>query len=942
MSNNTSPPKENSFIGRWRLKDQTIANTTTASINFSESKINQSDRVRKIKTESRSKINGRNSNQGSAVSDLSRGLSKSMMVSRRKSAKSNALSLSSTSSLMSNRLRTGTSTSGPATAASSILGSYDDKILCSIYEIPNDLNGKIGISFFNLTNGEMIASEYTDSQLFVRTMHNINVYTPLEVYVPENFSKPIPVKLYQILKNNLSENIDIKSLPVKMFSVQAGITILEKHLITNNIDKLNQKANVLKEFENKPWALCSLAALYEYYLHSFDGNGDLKNKFTKIRIKYKQTEKTALIDSKTIKTLELIENTIEKNGMNLFKFLNHTVTKMGKRMMKNNLLQPLTDKKSIKLRLSCVQYLIDSIESEEYNMLSQIRKYLQQCCDLDFLFSKLLIGNNVDGNRVYLKPNEMINFVISLKTSLEYFLEISQVLQFVEKENSELLILTEIEKNLRNEDIHKILKVIKSCINEDAHWASSKIEFQNQRIYAIKSGCNGFLDVSRTLYQNLMDEIIQEVENLNENYNFTISYSFDDNKGFYLRILKKELKMYKNNDMMPSIFINRNNKNKNYFEFSTLKIMKLNTRLFEVMSEISIISEQMVVECINEISNYIASLFMFSESIAMLDFLCSLAFHAKKNKNYCMPSFINSDLIIKSGRHPILEKTIKNYIPNDTSLINGVSSFQILTGCNASGKSVYLKQTLILSIMAQIGSFVPCDSANFPIFQKFHGRLCSDTIEINSSTFEVELKEISSFLHDLKNKTELEEPPSTLLIIDEFGRGSSLGDGFAICLATIKYILKCKVYTILATHFNTIPDFLQATPTVKHISTSTFVNKANNDNKLHMTFRLNENPKENSIENYGLKLASSIFDKKIIKRSYEISKLIKNSSILFDKNKSIINNKELKKFKRIQLINETLGKIENYKKTCQSNNTDCDPEILKNFQTQFINCYSSI
>lgn len=836
-----------------------------------------------------------------------------------------------------------------------------DKVICSICHDPNDVECLVGISFLNLTTGEIISYEYTDSQLYVRTLYSLKIWEPLEIYIPDKGNSTDKSKFYSFLCSSLEEqNISgfatksVILISSKLYNLEASQFIIQNHLLTstNNRDALTDKTT--KDFENKYMALKSMAAVFLYYHESYKIAGP---RFNKVRIKLEATEKTALIDIKTIHKLELIENLVVKNDLSLFKFLDHTITRMGKRMLKNSILQPLTDVASIKMRLNCIAFLNDQtagIIDAELNIVNLIRKQLHNCKDLDYLFIKLLVGGTEfsenEPSVCNIKPGEVINFLIALKTSLESFKEIGELLMCVDNDNPETIILNEIRKTLNNSVIDEILEnIIKSCLNEDVYWATSNIELQNQRIYAVRSGSNGFLDVSRTLYQNIIDEVVKEIESLTLEYSLCIEQAFNDKRGFYLKLLKTDYKRYKlemETSALPQVFINVNVKSGKYVEFSTLKIMKLNSRFFEIISEISILSEQIGLECISKIKEYTVYLFMFSESLAMLDFICSLNQHVKIHKNYTVPEFesdVTNDpqLIIKSGRHPLLEKKLTiGYIANDTDIIKNVSNVQLLTGCNGSGKSIYLKQIMVLNIMAQIGSYVPCSYGKFPIFHRFYSRFCSDTIELNTSTFELELREINFFLQHLESESQL-----TMLAIDEFGRGSSIGDGFAICLATAKYLLNKNCFSVLATHFNTMPLFLQMARNVKHINMVSHINTNEGQelgsNAIKMSYKVMEEPKNFKMENYGLKVASGVFDKSIIAKGFEISKKMKEISI-FHEHSQNDEDKTLKKYLKLKILKVTYGKLQAYKQLCTENQIPQDKQYLKSLQNEFIESYSKI
>ena len=889
-----------SFIGKWRFNESdeqtnSVLGSVSTNKSFYKSKVVHSNR-------NPTGLYSRTDTNSSVTKKRNMGSKFTMLTKESLASTKGKRSATTTRSRKSNKSR-------GLTAQTSVLASGKDKVLCSIFESPKVVNPRIGISFFNLSTGEMSVSEYIDSQIFIRTLHNLQIYEPVEIILPSTSFSPTISKLCSVIKYHIQETVKVTETKLKFFDYKTALEIIAKHCVLN---KEKEQIKV-QEFYDKEYGLASMASCYDHYIKNNYANCQ---NFQQIRLKYKSTEKTALIDSSTINSLELVENSIDPNEMSFFKFLNHTVTKMGKRMLRNNILQPLTDLSSIEMRLLAVKQLLGG--TDEHDDLKNLRICLRECHDLDAMFIKLLSINNCA-----IKSTEKINFVIFLKTALEKAKEVFEILNSNDSTkpadlrfNNELLL--EIKNICGNPDLQKILDMISIYINDDCRWASTNLELQNQKTYAIKSGSNGLLDVSRNIYQSLIDEVMKEVEDLSTQHELNILHHFESSRGFYLRIKKQE---YGSNYKLPCGFVNVYRKNKTYIEFSSLKIIKLNARLFEVISEIALISESIVQDLLLDIVKHISSLFMLSEGFAMLDFLCCLAIHVTLYDNYCQPDFSKDKLFVKDGRHPVMDKIVKGFVANNVICNRSNSAMTIVTGCNTSGKSVYLKQIVLLNILAQIGSYVPASYGCFPIFDKFHCRLCTDSIEINSSSFAAEMKEMAYFLDDVNDKT--------LLIIDELGRGSSIGDGFSICLATAEYLIAKKCTAFLSTHFDMIPQVLKVQPLVQHLHMVVEIGEAKLG-EMKMTYKA-ENSKASGVANYGLKIVSKFFGQQTISESFRIADLFQAQS-LYKQMQTNSFAEHVKKAVQIKQINNLVSCLEEL----LHKNEQLDRETIEELQRQFI------
>lgn len=772
-----------------------------------------------------------------------------------------------------------------------------DTTICAIFENPNALSSEIGSCIVNFNTGELIFSEMIDTPIFIRILHKIQIYEPTFIVTPSSSFTPYCSKLVTILKNNIPECAKMRDIPTKKFSPEKGLELIKELAIEK--DKLD---SLHEEIHEKKYALAAVSGAIWFIMNNFDRKIDkFTFAFQYFRIRFENPEDTMLIDSQTIYNLELVENKNEKNGLSFFSFLNNTCTPMGNRLLRNNILQPLTHQKNIMLRLESVFEL-----AKKRDILTGCTKELKVFEDLDMLFSKLLFSNSGNGT-----ADQKINYILVLKKTI---LSAKKIYLLFEADNIQSSLLNEIGNILSNKTLLGTLDVVNTYINEDCVWASNNHELQKQKCYAVKSGSNGLLKASREVYRNISNEILENIKMLNTKYHYDIAHGYENKRGFFLKIKKP---VDSKTPDLPSVFINKSVK-KSYIECSTINLLKANTRLHETFNEVLRISEKIIDDLFNEIKNKnISSLFMLAEAIAMLDMLCCFAANTIKYK-YCKPIF--SDFLhIKKSRHPILENHIAPFISNDILSIKGSSNFHIITGCNASGKSVYLKQTALLSIMAQIGCPIPATSGTLPIFKKLHARICNDSMEINKSNFAFEMKEIIYFLENVSC--------DSLLIIDELCRGSDINQRLALALAIVEYLLNINSTVFLSTHFMELPNFFKTQISTVHLDMRTVIDQ---NKKLKKCYNLCSVTSE--IRNYGILSVCNMLNPSIIEKAYNITDLLSRSQnqshlstdcVASDKNTLI---KEMKK------INNTISVILSF----LSVNETISSDDIKNIQTKII------
>jgi DNA mismatch repair protein MSH4 len=769
----------------------------------------------------------------------------------------------------------GASRSTLATAAQRV----PDRVLCSLFE-SGKLDVSVGVCIINFGTGEIRLSTIADTQTYVRTFHKLHVHEPDEIVMPRNYFSPVQNKLAAILNSNISQDIKVTSLDKRYFKPGSGFHDAKRLCFERDWNFLE------KELKDQHLALCALSGAVQHMQNSRSSLG-----YEKFRVKYETSENVMFIDTGTIRGLQLVQNSIDRKGMSLMKQMNSCVTKMGERILRNSLLQPLTDKPSIEERLKAVTELRESVE-----LTSSIRNELKNCQDLDKLFTLLLLSRD---HPSVSDSSQKINDIILVKNAISVTKKISVLL-----DGSSSSLLKQIQEICSHETIIQVQELIDDSINEDCTWASDTLDLKNQRCYAVRSGRNGLLDVSRQVYKLVLDEVMSIIDRLAEEHGCELEQAFNVRRGFHFRVLD-----HKSLEAIPDEFVNRKEKRK-YIECTTLDIIKCNARLNDTENEILTISNQVVESVIQEITSFLPILFMITEALGLLDLLQCFAYNSIRH-NYCCPEFSDS-LTLKASRHPVIETLVSPFIANDVCCISDVSRFQVITGMNMSGKSVYLRQVALLSVMAQIGSYVPAEFARLKIFECLRSRICVDSDDSNASTFAAEMNEMVCILEQVNERS--------LVIIDELGRGSSINDAFAVSLAICEHLINTKATVFITTHFHELSTILSTKSGVvqNHMKTE----MVDEQGSVKMKYKLTGGVIES--KRYGLRAARNFFPSDVIVRAHEISQKLEGFSNLREEDEA-----QIRKNKRYMNLVSVLEYV--------LKSPDFSQQLLIDIQNEFLN-----
>ena len=617
------------------------------------------------------------------------------------------------------------------------LDAKSNNYLMSILKIEN----KLGIAYIDITTGEFKVTEVEKDDDFVKLFNEINKIEPKEVLVTEDFYGEIKEKLDDFLQKN-------DSVVTFVNKVRDSAKYLMDYFEIVSLESYGIK-------DKK--AIIGAAAMALDYAATMQ----VEHELTVEKIEFVNISNYAEINAITSRNLELLKNQREKTVYgSLLWVLDECKTSMGTRLLKRFINNPLLNVDKIRKRQEDVQYFIDNILIRE-----DLREKLEDIYDLERLLGKIIFGS------------ENGKDLTALKKTIKSAVEIMKIL-----ENTDFF--KDIDANI----LFECYKIIDDSINEDA-------PFSVREGGIIKSGYNAELDEIRNIMNSGKDFLLDIEQREREATGIrNMKIKFNKVFGYFIEITKANL------DMVPEHYIRKQTLS-NSERYITPELKKYEDTIINSKAKIEDLEYHLFKEISGKLKEHRKILSELAERLAYIDVMVSFAVSAIEN-DYAKPE-MNEEYAfeIGGGRHPVVEKLIgrTDYVSNDT-VFTEKESFVVLTGPNMSGKSTYMKQIALISIMAQIGSFVPAKKANLSVIDKYLTRIgASDDILTGQSTFMVEMSEVSNILNNATEKS--------LIILDEVGRGTSTTDGVSIATAISMYIHdKIGAKTVFATHYHELTD----------------------------------------------------------------------------------------------------------------------------------------
>ena len=632
-----------------------------------------------------------------------------------------------------------------------VLQSKSNNFLASVY-FSNKL---IGISFLDVSTGEFLTAQ-GNAEYIDKLLQNFN---PSEVLVPKNN------------KNDFRETFgdDYHSFYLEdwIYKEDYAIETLTKHFQTVSLKGFGVE-------ELKEGIIASGAILY--YLSETQ-----HNKVQHITAIQRIAEDAYVwMDRFTIRNLELYHS-YNPNAVTLLDVIDKTLSPMGGRLLKRWLALPLKDANKIRSRHQVVSYL-----KEHQEVLKNIQMQIKQISDLERLISKIAAGKVSPREVVYLK--ESLDAIIPIKTlALQSPQEAVKV----------------IGDSLHSCDL--LREKIKTVLNQDAPVAIAKGN-------AIAKGVNEELDDLRAISTS-GKEFLEGIEKRESERTgiSSLKISFNNVFGYYIEVRNTH------KDKVPAEWI-RKQTLVNAERYITEELKEYETKILGAEEKIYKIEVELFEQLVNWIALYIKPVQMNANLVAQLDCLCSFTQLAVENKYVCPELDETFELDIKNGRHPVIEKQLPvgvPYIANDVFLDRETQQLIMITGPNMSGKSAILRQTALIVLLAQMGSFVPADSVRMGIIDKIFTRVgASDNISMGESTFMVEMNETASILNNISDRS--------LVLLDEIGRGTSTYDGISIAWAIAEFLHEhpSRPKTLFATHYHELNEMNESLPRIQNYNVS--------------------------------------------------------------------------------------------------------------------------
>ena len=628
-----------------------------------------------------------------------------------------------------------------------VLQSKTNNFLASIYFT----NKSIGISFLDVSTGEFLTAQ-GNAEYIDKLLQNFN---PSEVLIP---------------KNNKSDFREIFGDDYHSFYLEDWIYKEDYafETLTKHFQTISLKGFGIEEL--KEGIIASGAILY--YLSETQ-----HNRVQHITAIQRIAEDAYVwMDRFTIRNLELYHS-YNPNAVTLLDVIDKTLSPMGGRLLKRWLALPLKDSHKIQSRHQVVSYLEDN-----QGVLKNIQNQIKQISDLERLISKIAAGKVSPREVVYLK--ESLDAIIPIKTlALESPQEAVKVI---------------------GDSLHScelLREKIKTVLNQDAPVAIAKGN-------AIAKGISAELDDLRAISTS-GKEFLEGIEKRESQMTgiSSLKISFNNVFGYYIEVRN----MHK--DKVPAEWI-RKQTLVNAERYITEELKEYETKILGAEEKIHKIEVELFEQLVSWIATYIKPVQMNANLVAQLDCLCSFTQLAIENKYVCPELDETFELEIKNGRHPVIEKQLPvgmPYIANDVFLDRETQQLIMITGPNMSGKSAILRQTALIVLLCQMGSFVPADSVRMGIVDKIFTRVgASDNISMGESTFMVEMNETASILNNISDRS--------LVLLDEIGRGTSTYDGISIAWAIAEFLHEhpSKPKTLFATHYHELNEMSESLPRIQN------------------------------------------------------------------------------------------------------------------------------
>jgi DNA mismatch repair protein MutS len=676
----------------------------------------------------------------------------------------------------------------PGTATDvSVLDARENNYLASV---ATDLSGSpVGLAFVDLSTGEFQCTEFSGAQADEALRDELQLLHPRETLLPR------PQQLFETAKTSLLEGAGgVESrLEDWIFQRDYAERILREQFGVAELTGFG--------LDHHPQALSAAGAIVHYLRENAargpdTGMGSTNTQPPSVealqhldRVRYYEQHETLVLDAVSVRNLELItpiftEESSRSGPVTLVAALDMTVTGMGARLLRSWILRPLIDRDAIEARLASVAHLL-----QQTMVRGEIRKELRGIQDLERLTSRITLG--------LAAPRELV----ALRKSLGQLPVLKNFLTPPPVGGSALL------RQLHGEldELTDVRERLERAIADEPPALPSDPGI-------IRSGYDGELDELRNLSQH-SKQIIAAMEDRERKRTGIASLKIRFNQifGYYMEISKPNLHLAPADYERKQTLVNAE-------RFTSPELKEYERKILAADERILEIERQVFVEVRTTIAAQAARLRRTAAAVAQLDVLTSFAKLAA-DRGYARPEFnATGELLIIGGRHPVIEELLRQrgerFVPNDLCFDPGRQQLLLITGPNMGGKSTYLRQGALIVLMAQMGSFVPARSAKLPITDRIFTRIgASDNLARGRSTFLVEMSEVAAILHHAT--------PSSLVLLDEVGRGTATFDGLSIAWAVVEHLQKhTRARTLFATHYHELTELADLLTGVQNVHVS--------------------------------------------------------------------------------------------------------------------------
>lgn len=634
-----------------------------------------------------------------------------------------------------------------------ILNHKENNFLAAIYFAKPNL---CGVSFLDISTGEFLLAE-GDTDHIDKLLNN---FSPKEILFERNKRA--------MFEGAFGTKHITFELDDWVFTETTAMERLLKHFEVNNL-----KGFGVEKLKN---GIIASGAILEYLIMTQHTNTRHITSLRRI-----EEDKYVRLDKFTIRSLELLQG-MNEEGLSLLQVIDKTITAMGARMLKRWMVFPLKEIKPINDRLQIVGFLKDNMQLRE-----EIEDNLHLIGDLERIISKAAVGR--------ISPREVVQLKVALKAI--------EPIKFACKNSGN-------ESLQRLSDMLNVCETIRDRIEKEI---VNDPPLLTNKGGIIKEGVDSELDELRKIAYSGKDFLLQIQKRESDETGIpSLKIGYNNVFGYYIEVRNTHKEKVPANWIRKQTLVNAE-------RYITEELKEYEEKILGAEDKILILENRIYNELVVALSDFIPTIQVNANVIAKIDCLLSFANVAIEN-NYVCPEVVDNDVLdIRQGRHPVIEKQLplgETYVANDVYLDTETQQIIIITGPNMAGKSALLRQTALIALMAQIGSFVPVQSAKIGIVDKIFTRVgASDNISLGESTFMVEMNEAANILNNVS--------PRSLVLFDELGRGTSTYDGISIAWAIVEYLhenRRAHPRTLFATHYHELNEMEKSFGRIKNFNVS--------------------------------------------------------------------------------------------------------------------------